>query len=113
MTRSIFKVICLVAFVAASNLVGAQDYDLLIKNAHLIDAKNELDQAMDVAVLDGKVAEVSANIPIEKAKKVIDATGLIQLIFCIYQMTILNKEVIFLGPDQIRGCHKSNKANGF
>ena len=76
MTRSILKAICLVAFVAASKLVGAQEYDLLIKNGHLIDAKNKLDQAMDVAVLDGKIAEVSANIPIEKAKKVIDATGL-------------------------------------
>ena len=76
MKKSIFKIVWLVAFVAASNLVGAQDYDLLIKNAHLIDAKNKLDQAMDVAVLDGKVAEVSEQIPAEKAKKVIDATGL-------------------------------------
>ena len=76
MTKSLFKIIWTVAFMAAFNLVGAQEYDLLIKNGHLIDAKNELDQAMDVAVLDGKVAEVSANIPIEKAKKVIDATGL-------------------------------------
>ncbi|MBE9518269.1 MAG: amidohydrolase/deacetylase family metallohydrolase [Bacteroidetes bacterium] len=76
MTKSLFKIIWTVAFMAAFNLVGAQEYDLLIKNGHLIDAKNELDQAMDVAVLDGKVAEVSANIPIEKAKKVIDAAGL-------------------------------------
>jgi len=76
MTRSLFKVLWTVAFMTACHLVGAQEYDLLIKNGHLIDAKNELDQAMDVAVLDGKVAEVSANIPVEKAKKVIDATGL-------------------------------------
>ncbi len=76
MTKSIFKLLWTVAFVAACYSVGAQEYDLLIKNGHLIDAKNELDQSMDVAVLDGKVAEVSAHIPIEKAKKVIDATGL-------------------------------------
>lgn len=76
MIKSILKVIWLVAFVAACNSVVAQEYDLLIKNGHLIDAKNELDQAMDVAVLDGKVAEVSANIPVEKAKKVIDAKGM-------------------------------------
>ena len=76
MRRSLFTVLWTIAFLAACNSVGAQEYDLLIKNGHLIDAKNELDQAMDVAVLDGKVAEVSANIPIEKAKKVIDATGL-------------------------------------
>ena len=52
------------------------NHDLLIKNGHLIDAKNKLDQVMDVAVLDGKVAEVSAEISSEKAKKVIDASGL-------------------------------------
>ena len=76
MRRSLFTVLWTIAFLVACHSVGAQEYDLLIKNGHLIDAKNELDQAMDVAVLDGKVAEVSAHIPIEKAKKVIDATGL-------------------------------------
>ncbi len=76
MRRSLFTVLWTIAFLVSCHLVGAQEYDLLIKNGHLIDAKNELDQSMDVAVLDGKVAEVSANIPIEKAKKVIDATGL-------------------------------------
>ena len=76
MRRSLFTVLWTIAFLVACHSVGAQEYDLLIKNGHLIDAKNELDQSMDVAVLDGKVAEVSANIPIEKAKKVIDATGL-------------------------------------
>ncbi len=76
MKTSIMKVLCAVTLVVACHTIGAQEYDLLIKNGHLIDAKNELDQAMDVAVLDGKVAEVSVHIPIEKAKKVIDATGL-------------------------------------
>ena len=76
MIRSILKVIWLVAFVAACNSVGAQEYDLLIKNGHLIDTKNKLDQVMDVAILDGKVAEVSASIPDDKATKVVDATGL-------------------------------------
>ena len=76
MTKSNFKALWIVAFLAASLSVGAQEYDLLIKNGHLIDAKNDLDQVMDVALLDGKVAEVSTSIPGEKAKKVIDATGL-------------------------------------
>ena len=31
----------------------AQEYDILIKNAHLIDPKNTIDQKMDVAVSDG------------------------------------------------------------
>ncbi len=62
MTKSLLKVLFTVAFVAACFTSGAQEYDLLIKNGHLIDAKNELNQAMDVAILDGKVAEVSADI---------------------------------------------------
>ncbi len=76
MTKSLFKVLLTVAFVATCQGIGAQEYDLLIKNGHLIDPKNLLDQPMDVAVLDGKVAEVSSHIPNEKAKKVINATGL-------------------------------------
>jgi dihydroorotase len=76
MATSLMKVLCTFAVVATCHTIGAQEYDLLIKNGHLIDPKNQLDQAMDVAVLDGKVAEVSAHIPGEKAKKVIDATGL-------------------------------------
>ena len=61
---------------AACHWLAAQDYDLLIKNGHLIDAKNQLDQSMDVAILDGKIAAVAPDIPGEKAERVIDATGL-------------------------------------
>jgi len=76
MKKSIVAIFCVLAFLTAGLSVRAQEYDLLIKNGHLIDTKNKLDQVMDVAVLDGKVAEVSTRIPGEKAKKVIDATGM-------------------------------------
>lgn len=76
MTNLFKRVLWSFAFVAACYAIEAQDYDLLIKNGHLIDAKNKLDQAMDVAIKDGKIAEVSPDIPLEKAEKVIDATGL-------------------------------------
>lgn len=76
MTKSLFKVFLTIMFLTAGISAGAQEYDLLIKNGHLIDAKNELDQPMDVAVRDGKIAEVAARIPAEKAEKVIDADGL-------------------------------------
>jgi dihydroorotase len=76
MKTPFMKVLWTVAVLAACHTIGAQEYDLLIKNGHLIDAKNELDQAMDVAVRDGKITEVSTHIPSEKSKKVIDATGL-------------------------------------
>ena len=64
------------AILAAGLTVKAQEYDLLIKNGHLIDAKNKLDQVMDVAVHEGKIAEVASSIPAEKAEKVIDAAGM-------------------------------------
>jgi dihydroorotase len=44
--------------------LGAQspEFDLLIRNGHLIDAKNRINGVMDVAVAGGKVARVGANI---------------------------------------------------
>ncbi|MEN8229500.1 MAG: amidohydrolase/deacetylase family metallohydrolase [Bacteroidota bacterium] len=63
-------------FLFAGYTAAAQEYDLLIKNAHLIDPKNSIDQKMDVAVSDGVIAEVSPRIAAEKAKRMVDATGL-------------------------------------
>jgi len=54
----------------------AQEYDILIKNGHLIDPKNHIDQPMDIAISEGKVAEISVQIASEKAESIIDATGL-------------------------------------
>jgi dihydroorotase len=55
---------------------AAQSYSLLIKGGHVIDPKNGRDGVMDVAIADGKIAEVAASIDAAKAKKVVDATGL-------------------------------------
>ncbi|MBD3626520.1 amidohydrolase/deacetylase family metallohydrolase [Cyclobacterium sp.] len=55
----------------------AQDLDILIKGAYLIDAKNGIRDSMDVGVLAGKIARVAPQIASEDAKKVIDASGLI------------------------------------
>lgn len=60
----------------ATGLVFGQDFDILIKNGHVIDAKNNIDKVMDIAITDGKIAKVEGNIPAAKAKKVIDAKGL-------------------------------------
>jgi dihydroorotase len=54
----------------------AQTFDLLIKNGHVIDPKNKIDEKMDVAIQDGKIARVARNIPSSEAKKEIDANGL-------------------------------------
>jgi dihydroorotase len=76
MKKTILKFVLALALIIACQSMWAQDYDLLIKNGHVIDAKNQINQAMDVAVHEGKIAEVASSIPDEKAKKVIDATGL-------------------------------------
>jgi dihydroorotase len=55
---------------------AAQPYALLIKGGHVIDPKNGRDGVMDVAVADGKIAEVAAGIDAAKARRVVDATGL-------------------------------------
>jgi dihydroorotase len=56
--------------------IQAQSYDLLIKGGHVIDAKNNIDEPMDVAVLDGKIAEVAQDISASEAARVVDATGM-------------------------------------
>ena len=54
----------------------AQEIDLLLKGGHVIDAKNNIDAPMDVAIAEGKIVEVATNISEKNAKIVIDATGL-------------------------------------
>ena len=55
----------------------AQPYDLLIQGGRVIDAGNAVDSIRDVAIADGKIAQVAANIPAERARRVVDATGLL------------------------------------
>lgn len=54
----------------------AQDYDLIIKDGHLIDAKNNIDAPRDVAVKDGKVTRVDSDIDASSAEQIVDASGL-------------------------------------
>ncbi|WP_420320464.1 amidohydrolase/deacetylase family metallohydrolase [Flagellimonas sp.] len=64
----------LFAIATTSNVI-AQEYDMLVNDGHVIDAKNGIDQVMDVAIKDGKIAKIAARIPEQNAKKVIDAKG--------------------------------------
>ncbi len=57
-------------------LLAAQ-YDLVLKGGRVIDPKNNLDAVRDVAVQDGKVAAVEANINAADARKTIDVRGLV------------------------------------
>ena len=69
------SVIVLLTFFAAVHTGQSQEIDILLKGGHVIDAKNKIDSKMDVAIADGKILQVSPEIPAKNAKKVIDATG--------------------------------------
>lgn len=53
-----------------------QQIDLLIKNGHVIDPKNNIDGTMDVAIVEGKILRVARVISEDNAKKIVDAKGM-------------------------------------
>ena len=56
-------------------LSAQQKYDLLVKGGHVIDSRNRISAVRDVAIANGKVAAVAANIDRSEAFKVVDASG--------------------------------------
>lgn len=66
----------IVLFVFIHKAGSAQQHDILLKGGHLIDPKNNIDALMDVAILNGKISQVAANIPESAAKKTINVSGL-------------------------------------
>ena len=59
-----------------SAMFAQPSYDLLLKGGHVIDGKNKISAVRDVAIRDGKIAEVAADIPAARAAKVVDVSGL-------------------------------------
>jgi dihydroorotase len=57
------------------NQIQAQQIDILLKGGHVIDPKNKIDTQMDVAIVNGKIWQVSKVIAVNNAKQVIDVTG--------------------------------------
>lgn len=54
----------------------AQDYNIVIKGGHVIDPKNNINGVMDIAVKDGKIAELAKNIDARRAAQIVDAKGM-------------------------------------
>ena len=52
-------------------------YDILLKNGHVIDPKNKIDGPHDLAIADGKIAKVAPAIPDKQATQTIDLSGLL------------------------------------
>ena len=53
-----------------------ENYDFVLKNGHLIDPKNEIDEIMDIAVLNKNIVKIDKNIDSTRSKKVYDLRGL-------------------------------------
>src|SRR5947207_14815761 len=59
-----------------SGLSFCQSYDIVIKEGHVIDPKNNIDEEMDIAISNGKIALVAKNINASMATQVVSAKGL-------------------------------------
>lgn len=73
MKLKLFFIACLLT-VLTIPVIG-QTLDLLIKNGHVIDPKNNIDAIMDVAIRENKIVEVAKNIN-KESRKTVDASGL-------------------------------------
>ncbi len=74
--RWVALAILALAFGTAQAQQTGRRYDLLIKNGHVIDPKNSINEPRDVAITAGKIAAVEKNIDPALATKVVDAKGL-------------------------------------
>ncbi len=62
--------------IALTFTVNAQTYSIIIKGGHVIDPKNKIDEIMDVAINEGKIAKVAKEIDSKEGKQVINATNM-------------------------------------
>ena len=76
MFTRLLRLSALVSIAAVPLAAQNPQFELLIRNGHVIDARNNLNAVMDVAVAGGKVARVAAGIDPALAGRVVDATGL-------------------------------------
>ncbi|MBC7759775.1 MAG: amidohydrolase/deacetylase family metallohydrolase, partial [Phormidesmis sp. FL-bin-119] len=74
-SRSLKLVSTLVVMCFALNL-HAQEIDILLKGGHVIDPKNNINSKMDVAIKDGKIFRVAADIPSSTSSRTVDVSGL-------------------------------------
>jgi dihydroorotase len=76
MTFSLATLALLANAALAQTAAADPEYDLLLKGGHVIDGKNGINAVRDVAMKDGKIAAVAANIAASKALKTVDVKGL-------------------------------------
>jgi dihydroorotase len=62
--------------ISVVSLSAQNRYDLVLKGGRVIDAKNGLNAVRDVAIRNGRIAAIEADIAAGDARKVVDVTGL-------------------------------------
>ena len=72
--RDLLKALLVVSFIITVN--AQPRYDVLLKNGHVIDPKNQINERRDIAIASGVIAAVEKNINPATAKQVIDLSGL-------------------------------------
>lgn len=100
-------ILIIISFQAFSiSIAQAQQYDILLKGGTVIDPKNGINEASDVAILNGKIAKVSKNISSSDSKKVINVTGM----YVVPGLIDLHSH-LFAGTD--RGAHAKGEFSVF
>jgi len=85
-------------FLLMINPLTAQTYNIIIKGGNVIDPKNNINEVMDIAVKDGKIAMVAKNIDAKQGMQVVNAggfyvtPGLIDMHVHVYQGTNLDQQ---------------------
>jgi dihydroorotase len=85
-------------FFVMAGAMKAQTYNIVIKGGHVIDPKNNINEVMDVAVKDGKIAKLAKNIDAKEGIQVVNAQGLyvtpglIDIHVHVYQGNYLNQQ---------------------
>ncbi|MGV3686365.1 MAG: amidohydrolase/deacetylase family metallohydrolase [Daejeonella sp.] len=72
---SLFLVLVSLSLAAAAQQ-GAHAYRIVIKGGHVVDAKNNINELMDIAIQDGKIARVAKNIDTALAAQTVNARGM-------------------------------------
>jgi dihydroorotase len=81
MNKPLFRINIIIVLLLLSFGTSAQQvaspFHILIKGGHVIDAKNNINELMDIAIHDGKIARVAKNIDTMLASQIVNARGML------------------------------------
>lgn len=68
--------VCFLTAIFFFTTARAQEYAIVIKGGHIIDPKNKIDEVMDIAVSNGRIARIDKNIDGKLGRQVVSANGM-------------------------------------